>query len=926
MKAQHGRHSIELSATLTARGREGAPLVARSGSCTTQQIIVRPHDENEIRDCVSAIVRAATTSGVGFRVVEVRTGQVDDVTAGAQSSLEQLGFVCVLVGRTLEAPETRPLLGRHVALVCGPGADAHVAATWIRRLGRASPRGHALVVLRGAEDRTAPHAPELARERLLAYEEEIPLVRSKRHAPPAWLDRAEVCRRRGRLAAARRWFLAAAAAAARRGDEPAASEAGCRLVDLLIDQGDPREAVRIGFALADQLKSWAPRVDLIASTVAALLADCQLDRAEALMASVLAEAHVLGESLPVAIDVRRAELAFWRGRFGRVDNPAGIRSVDVVGWHGLSAWARGDGSTLAEACRAVEVIPPESPNGSVARFWSAALGALLHDPQTRDSGFAARVLHFAADAPRRLGALARAIAADVLLTRGRVEDARGALGQPQPDGCRLDELLLAWLRERCARDEPAATAHHVRARDVRRVGAHGILRWGEGKRSMHLVHGLPSLLQLVQDADDDLAALVGGCAWVRRHAGADAVAIVEADGSRVIANDGWAVADLAQPDGAVVVAPVRAGRVLIGQVLARGPDADRPAIEQASLTLAALMAPALRSRLDAMAIARDAHRVAPEILGTSPGIVAVREAIARAAGTRFPVLVEGESGTGKELVARALHRLSPRRDRPFAAVNCAALTDDLMEAELFGHARGAFTGALGARTGLFESAHGGTLFLDEVSELSHRGQAKLLRALQEGEVRRVGENTARAVDVRVVAATNAALAEAAADGSFRQDLLFRLAVVRIRLPPLRERVEDIPLLAYAFWRRLSADRGHRAVLGPEAIAAFCRHDWPGNIRELQNVIAGLVVAAPLSGRVTRRHVQHVLASAAPDGGGVSLTAARALAERRAVADALARHGGRRSAAATELGLSRQGLTKALRRLGLAGVDRDTGVA
>ena len=219
---------------------------------------------------------------------------------------------------------------------------------------------------------------------------------------------------------------------------------------------------------------------------------------------------------------------------------------------------------------------------------------------------------------------------------------------------------------------------------------------------MQLVHGLSSLLQLVQDADDDVAALAGGCAWVRTQAGADAVAIIEADGSRVVANDGWVVAELAQAAAGAVVVPVRAGRVVIGQVVSRGPDVDRPAIEQASQALAALMAPALRSRLDAMALSREAHRAAPEIIGTSPGIVAVREAIARAAATRFPVLVDGESGTGKELVARALHRLSPRRHRPFAAVNCAALADDLIEAELFGHSRGAFTGALGARTGLFE--------------------------------------------------------------------------------------------------------------------------------------------------------------------------------------------------------------------------------
>ena len=307
----------------------------------------------------------------------------------------------------------------------------------------------------------------------------------------------------------------------------------------------------------------------------------------------------------------------------------------------------------------------------------------------------------------------------------------------------------------------------------------------------------------------------------------------------------------------------------------------------------------------------------------------MREAIARAALTGFAVLIEGESGTGKELVARAVHRLSARRDRPFAAVNCAALSDELIEAELFGHARGAFTGALGTRAGIFEWAHGGTLFLDEVGELSPRGQAKVLRALQEREIRRVGENTSRSVDVRVVAATNVVLADAVVRGTFRQDLLFRLAVVRIRLPPLRDRIEDIPRLAQSFWRPMAAERGVRTRLGADALAALCRHSWPGNVRELQNAVAGLVVAAPARGRVTERHVRQVLSMAASGQAGdeaVSLEAARQLAERRAVTSALARHGGRRSAAASELGISRQGLTKALRRLGLSGLDAKEGVA
>ena len=178
----------------------------------------------------------------------------------------------------------------------------------------------------------------------------------------------------------------------------------------------------------------------------------------------------------------------------------------------------------------------------------------------------------------------------------------------------------------------------------------------------------------------------------------------------------------------------------------------------------------------------------------------VRRQVARAAAAPYPVLIMGESGTGKELIAKAIHAGSARRARRFCAVNCAALSDDLFETELFGHARGAFTGAAADRPGLFEEADGGTLFLDEVGELSPRAQAKLLRAIQEGEIRRVGENHARRVDTRIVAATNRPLGDEVKAGRFRHDLLYRLDVVRIVVPPLRDRPEDVGPLAREFWR------------------------------------------------------------------------------------------------------------------------------
>ena len=205
----------------------------------------------------------------------------------------------------------------------------------------------------------------------------------------------------------------------------------------------------------------------------------------------------------------------------------------------------------------------------------------------------------------------------------------------------------------------------------------------------------------------------------------------------------------------------------------------------------------------------------------------VRAQIALAARAPFPVLIRGESGCGKELAARAIHALGQRRHRRCAAINCAALPDELIESELFGHVRGAFTGAAVDRAGLFDEADGGTLFLDEVGELGGRAQAKLLRVLQDGEVRRVGENQARRVDVRIIAATNVSLEDAVRRGTFRADLFYRLDVVRVRMPALRERRDDIPMLARHFWHDCTARVGSRARLEARVLEALARHDWPG---------------------------------------------------------------------------------------------------
>jgi two-component system, NtrC family, response regulator HydG len=271
---------------------------------------------------------------------------------------------------------------------------------------------------------------------------------------------------------------------------------------------------------------------------------------------------------------------------------------------------------------------------------------------------------------------------------------------------------------------------------------------------------------------------------------------------------------------------------------------------------------------------------------------------------------------GKELVARAVHRSSTRRGRRFVAVNCAALPDDLIEAELFGHARGAFTGAASERAGLFEEADGGTLFLDEVSELAPRAQAKLLRAIQDGEIRRVGENTPRRLDVRLVAASNRPLEAETASGRFRSDLLFRLAVIRLTVPPLRDRPADIHALAQQFWQSAAARTNCRAILDAETLAALARYEWPGNVRELQNVMSALAVHAPRRGRVGLSALPATIAAAVSARPPATLEEARQSFERQFVSSALARAGGHHARAAEALGVSRQGLAKLIKRLGL----------
>lgn len=241
----------------------------------------------------------------------------------------------------------------------------------------------------------------------------------------------------------------------------------------------------------------------------------------------------------------------------------------------------------------------------------------------------------------------------------------------------------------------------------------------------------------------------------------------------------------------------------------------------------------------------EAHSESEFIIGTNPKMKEISDLIAKVAPTRTSVLIRGESGTGKELVARAIHRHSSLRNQPLVTLNCTALSPSLLESELFGYKRGAFTGAFADRKGLFEKAHGGTMFLDEIGDMSLETQAKLLRTLQTGEIRAVGDMHTKTVSVRIIAATNRDLDKAIRDGAFREDLFYRINTFTITLPPLRERIEDIPFLAEYFLQRARAKVNKRVEsISPQALASLKSYSWPGNLRELENIIERAVVLTP----------------------------------------------------------------------------------
>ena len=307
-----------------------------------------------------------------------------------------------------------------------------------------------------------------------------------------------------------------------------------------------------------------------------------------------------------------------------------------------------------------------------------------------------------------------------------------------------------------------------------------------------------------------------------------------------------------------------------------------------------------------------------QMIGTSPQMQGVFADIRKVAGTTAPVLLLGESGTGKELAALAIHQRSPRKDKPFVAINCSGIPENLLESELFGHEKGAFTGAHIQRKGLIENASDGTLFLDEIAELPPSLQVKLLRFLQEQRFQRVGGRQEIQIDTRVIAATNANLKQAIDEGKFREDLYFRLAVVVIQLPPLRDRKDDITLLAREFLQRYAVQNSKKSLtFTPDALRALNRHSWSGNVREMQNRVKRAVIMAD-GKRLTADDLElNDASNVAPS----TLKEAREAVEKEVVQNALKRHQGRITSAALELGISRPTLYELMDRLGIERPDR-----
>jgi two-component system response regulator HydG len=437
---------------------------------------------------------------------------------------------------------------------------------------------------------------------------------------------------------------------------------------------------------------------------------------------------------------------------------------------------------------------------------------------------------------------------------------------------------------------------------------------------------------LIDDDDsvrESLGRMLRGVGYVVQPArsGEEALELARDGGFDVI------LSDLRMPglSGIDVLRKLREGRVDAAFIMMTGFGTVDVAVEAMKLGAVDFMQKPffrdellmrVRAAVDRRQLARQVDllqrqiRPAPSLealVGESAPMVRVRDLIRRAGAAPGTVLITGETGTGKELAARAIHAASPRANKPFVALNCAAVTETLLESELFGHARGAFTGADATRPGLVEHASGGTFFLDEIGTMSGALQAKLLRTIESGEVRRVGSNDSRAVDVRFVAATNIDLREAVQAGRFRQDLYYRLDVHHLHMPPLRERGGDVRLLAQHFIDRYGAAAGVTSC-SDAAWAALCAHEYPGNVRQLEHVIQRAVAVARGPQVEPGDLPEEMLATRAPAAPAQgTVAAARDRAERDMIVAALARSRGEVTAAARDLQISRTTLWRLMKK-------------
>ncbi|HEX2444360.1 MAG TPA: sigma 54-interacting transcriptional regulator [Vicinamibacterales bacterium] len=752
----------------------------------------------------------------------------------------------------------------------------------------------------------------------------------------------------GRHAAAERVLREAAAGLRRHGDGRRAAACTAILAQLLVDRGRPRDA--------HDVLEWLLEVEDVEIRLNATLGigECLIDegRLKEAERALRAACSVTTHDGPTDITARRARLAlarclFWQARYDEASEwvapavdagcAAALRRLSAI------ALARSDtGAAGRLAGAAVERSQADADERERARAHAAAIRALAElgerDAVLRHANEGVRAAHRARAPLAALDVRLAVIAAAACDVTGRPQSAR-ALERFRRE--RLPPLWRARLDAvRALVDDNAGRRTAARAAVSAFIRTSGALalQTPATLEPRDVARTVVELLNVCHQADDDDRALGKACAALRERLRAAGIAIFGDlpreeriavagsfdRGSEIVGralSSGVSIAPLRGPRGIEAVAPVRYAGEPLGALACRWAlDADVEARALASLleASAAALGPAVRAWLDRRDGAPPPGGATDrsELVAASPQMIDLGRAIHRAASAPYPVLVEGESGVGKELVARAVHRCSSRRGRRFVAVNCAALPDELIEAELFGHARGAFTGAAGDRAGLFEEADGGTLFLDEVSELAPRAQAKLLRALQDGEIRRVGENAPRRVDVRIVAASNRPLDAAVTAGRFRTDLLFRLAVIRLGVAPLRERPADIHALVCQFWRTATERTGSRATLDPDTLAALARYDWPGNVRELQNVVSALAVYAPRRGRVGVSALPPAIAAAASVRPPASLDEARRAFERQFVSAALAQAGGHQVRAAGALGVSRQGLAKLIKRLGL----------